>query len=113
MLGWLETLGRSTFTACVSSGAVMMKITSITSMTSMSGIMLISAIGAALPSLLKPPKAISGSLHGGDRLHRDHGGRIADVSARGEHRVDVVRERVQAREHQAVGAHEAVVGEHR
>jgi hypothetical protein len=42
----LDALGRSTFTAWVSSGAVMMKITRRTSMTSISGIMLISAIGA-------------------------------------------------------------------
>ena len=38
--------GSSSLTACVSSGAVMMKITSSTSMTSISGTMLISAIGA-------------------------------------------------------------------
>jgi hypothetical protein len=55
---WLEAFGRSTFTAWVSSGAVMMKITSSTSITSMSGIMLISAIGASFAPLPKPPKAI-------------------------------------------------------
>ena len=57
-LAWLEALGRSTLTACVSSGAVMMKMTSSTSITSISGIMLISAIGACAPPLSKPPKAM-------------------------------------------------------
>jgi hypothetical protein len=51
-------IGRSMRTECVSSGAVMMKITSSTSITSMSGIMLISAIGRCAPSWSKPPKLI-------------------------------------------------------
>src|SRR5262245_24924445 len=115
MLGLLDAFGRSTLTACVSNGAVMMKITSSTSITSMSGIMLISAIGAVLPSLLKPPKAMSGAAlgTGGGRFHRHDRRRLAHVRAGGEHRVEVVRERIQARQHQAVGAHETVVGEHR
>src|SRR6187455_2326773 len=99
MFGLLETLGRSTLTACVSSGAVMMKITSSTSITSMSGIMLISAIGAALPSLLNPPKAISGTLdprrrrlRRRDRLHGYHRSRVDHVRAGGEHRIEVMRE---------------------
>jgi hypothetical protein len=44
----------------VSSGAVMIKMTSNTSITSISGIMLISAIGAAVPPLLNAPNAMSG-----------------------------------------------------
>src|SRR4029078_2151789 len=59
ILGVLDARGRSTFTACVSSGAVMMKITSSTSMTSISGTMLISAMGALELALLNPPNAIT------------------------------------------------------
>src|SRR5688572_8834731 len=99
MFGSELALGRSTFTAWVSSGAVMMKMTSSTSITSMSGIMLISAIGAWAPLLLNPPNAISG--------------RFPDLGAGRQHGVQVVSERIQAREHDAVGAHEGVVGEHR
>src|SRR4051812_1374605 len=57
--------GSSSLTACVSSGAVMMKMTSSTSITSMSGTMLISAIGA--PALLesKLAKAMAAPSGGG------------------------------------------------
>ena len=62
-LGVLAAFGRSIFTACVSSGAVMMKITSSTSITSMSGIMLISAIGRPpAPDWSNPPNAIYATL---------------------------------------------------
>src|SRR5580765_6313210 len=89
----------------------MMKMTSSTSITSMSGIMLISAIAAGWDSCLKPPKAISGSLHRG--LQRHHRPRHADRRAGGEDGVKVMRIRIELGEHKAVGAHERVVGEHR
>jgi hypothetical protein len=60
--GWLDACGRSTLTACVIMGAVMMKITSSTSITSISGIMLISALSPSLLSFVSPPKAITRSL---------------------------------------------------
>src|SRR4051812_35040717 len=101
-LGWLDALGRSILTECVRRGAVMMKITSRTSITSISGIMLISAIGALSAPRLKPPKAISGALVGGRQrgLHGHYGAALAHVRAGDEHRVEVVRERVELRKHQ-------------
>src|SRR5260370_1099639 len=106
-LGWLDALGRSIFTACVSSGAVMMKITSSTSMTSISGIMLISAIGADSPVCLKLPNAISvGSLGESGRFKRHHGSHVVDVRAGGQKRKQIMREGVELGEHQAVAAHE-------
>src|SRR5262245_10057093 len=108
--GALEALGRSTFTACVSSGAVMMKITSSTSITSISGIMLISAIGVVALPRCRSPKAISGLRR--RRLERHHGAGFRR-GARGKEGEEVVREAVEACEQQAVGAHERVVGENR
>ena len=70
MLGWLDALGRSIFTACVSSGAVMMKITSSTSITSISGIMLISAIGALPPRLVEAAEGHRQRLSRAARLER-------------------------------------------
>src|SRR4051812_35492598 len=101
--GVLEALGRSIFTEWVSSGAVMMKITSSTSITSMSGIMLISAIGALPPVRLKFPKAISGALLDGrarDRgLERHDLAEFAHVRAGGQHGVKVVRKGIERRQH--------------
>src|SRR5215475_1503948 len=103
--GWLDTLGRSILTACVSNGAVMMKMTSSTSITSISGIMLISAIGRAFaPLVSKPPKAmLRGSFHdfrhGGARRGRVG---LAVVGAGGEEGEHVVRKSVELGEHEAV-----------
>src|SRR5258705_13176195 len=88
----------------------MMKMTSSTSITSMSGIMLISAIAAGCPSCLKPPNAISGSL--GHGLQRRHAAGRGYRRSGGEHRVEIVRVRIELRQHEPVGASEGVVGEH-
>src|SRR5215217_8880849 len=112
--GLLDAFGRSIFTACVSSGAVMMKITSSTSITSISGIMLISAIGAASLPALKVPKAMSGAFHRERRrLERRHRRGVVDVRAGRQERKEIVRERIELREHQPVAAHERVISEHR
>src|SRR5687768_15888621 len=111
-LGVLVARGRSIFTECVSSGAVMMKMTSRTSITSISGIMLISAMGASAPLRWNPPKATSGRSGRGRGLERNHGAALAHMRTRGEHGEKVVRETVQPRERHAVGAHEGVVGQH-
>src|SRR5215470_10173142 len=103
--GWLATLGRSILTACVSNGAVMMKMTSSISITSISGIMLISAIGRAFVALVSnPPKAMLCGLfqnfrHGGARRGRLD---LAVVGAGGEEGEHVVRESVELGEHEAV-----------
>src|SRR6185369_10033893 len=64
-------LGRSSFTALVSSGAVTMKITSSTSTTSINGTMLISAIGWLDDLRSKLAKAMAvlplALRHGGQR----------------------------------------------
>ena len=52
-------LGKSSLIACVSSGAVMMKMTSSTSITSTSGVVFISAIGAWPVRPSSPPNAMS------------------------------------------------------
>src|SRR6185295_9910573 len=99
-LGALVALGRSILTECVSSGAVMMKMTSSTSITSISGIMLISAIGASVPLRWNPPKAISGGPPLGHlrRLERQHRGDVVYMRTGGEHREEVVREAVEPRQ---------------
>src|SRR5690348_6390333 len=48
--GWFVFCGRSSFTACVWIGSVMMNMIRSTSMTSMSGVVLMSSIGS--PELL-------------------------------------------------------------
>src|SRR5690242_887338 len=110
-LAWLAAFGKSIFTAWVSSGAVMMKMTRRTSITSISGIMLISAIGADSPPALKLPNAISGCSADRQRrrLERHHRSDIVDAGAGSEESVEIVRERVELREHHAVAAHECVV----
>src|SRR3569623_750705 len=50
--------GKSILIACVSRGAVIMKITSRTNITSINGIMLISDMGPGVPPRLKVPNAI-------------------------------------------------------
>src|SRR5262245_22419757 len=111
--GALAAFGRSIFTACVKSGAVMMKITSSTSITSISGIMLMSAIGAPMPLRWKPPKAMSDSLLGWNWFRHHHGAHVVDMCAGGENGEQVVRECIELRQHDAIGAHERVIGEHR
>src|SRR5271156_2650141 len=114
MVGLLAATGKLIFTALVSNGAVMMKITSNTSITSISGIMLISAIGALSPFLLNPPNDMSGSLHG--RRGREWCDRrkiIFKVRASGQKREQIVRERIELREFHAVPAYTRVVGEYR
>src|SRR5512146_718872 len=96
MLGELDALGRSIFTACVSSGAVMMKITSNTSMTSISGIMLISAIGVPAPVLLNSPNAMSGRpFYQRCRFYRRYRRNVFDVRTGGKEGEQVMRERIE------------------
>src|SRR4051812_28587301 len=108
--GRLEACGRSSLTACVSSGAVMMKMTRSTSITSMSGIMLISASGAGATPCRKPPNAMSAGSLGG-RLERHDSSGIDYRRASCEHAVEIVRVSVQAGESQAVRTPESVVSE--
>ena len=81
-LAWLEALGRSTLTACVSSGAVMMKMTSSTSITSISGIMLISAIGAGAPPLVEAAEGHVRRPFAAAGLQRHHGAGVRRRASR-------------------------------
>ena len=105
--------GRSSLTAWVSSGAVRMKITSSTSITSISGTMLISAMGAAAPCLLKPPNAITplamgrGGLALPFLLLAEACGPVVRITKEGR----VVGEGVEACHGDAIGACEAVVAD--
>src|ERR1041384_6376020 len=78
ILGVEVALGRSTFTAWVSSGAVMMKITSSTSITSISGTMLISAIGAPAFFESKLAHAMALGFPRGGAAHADRDQRVVD-----------------------------------
>src|SRR3569832_2027506 len=69
--------GKSVLIACVSRGAVIMKITSRNNITSINEIMLISDMGPGVPPLLKLPNA------GGGRRRGAGGGPAARGAARG------------------------------
>src|SRR5688572_24059189 len=118
-LSWFAvelTLGSSSLTACVSSGAVMMKITSSTSITSISGTMLMSDIGAEplLPSkLAKAITVPSASGVRGRGLRRRHAQRrhrrcalsaAAQRLAQREERHQLERERIELGRQHAVCA---------
>src|SRR5262245_51190213 len=99
MLGAELAFGSSSLTACVSRGAVTMKITSSTSITSISGTMLISAMGAPAFFESKLAKAMLGSSGAAaSGVQRTHARRRAVGAERLAHRhegVQFVREGVE------------------
>src|SRR5687767_6599157 len=97
--------GRSIAILWVISGAVIMKMISSTSITSTIGVTLISDIGGLSEVKLLLPlleKAMS---------CRGHGPLLLDPRAGGQVLVQVVREVVEALDHDAVAAHQEVVAE--
>src|SRR3546814_17531492 len=110
--GWAVACGISIRMEWVSSGAVMMKITSNTSMTSISGTILISDIVCVELLESKLPKAMSGSACAGQidgactLVHA-----IRHLLAGGQECKQVVRKGVQTRQVDAIAAHEAVIGQ--